>query len=164
MVKTGIQNYTNTIIFCITLKMIAIIILGAILLGYVSDKYTYFLITVEVGIVIIVISALVAIAAYEKKMRAETSNLLASKMTIMSCPDYHTQTDQNMCMSNYETPDGKYTYTFVGGSNVSLSKYINAPIGDACDQFSKDASFVDPSKGMVYMYPWTDMESQCDVL
>lgn len=164
MAKAGIQNYVNTVIFCVVMKIIAIIILGAILLGYVNEKVVFFLITIEVGIVVIVLAALMNIANYEKRMASETKNILKSKMNLLTCPDYHTQSAKNMCLSNYTTPDGRYTYTFTGGSNVSLTNYLNKPVSDACDQLGKEISYMDKSKGLTYRYPWTDLTSKCDVL
>lgn len=164
MAKTGIQNYVNTVIFCVVMKIIAIVILGAILMGYVNEHSTYFLITIEVGIVVIIIAALASISTYEKRMAAEAKNLLKAKMNLLSCPDFHTQTAKNTCLSNYTTPDGRYTYTFVGGSNVSLTNYLNKPVSEACEQMNIDMTYVDKDSGLSYRYPWTDLTSKCDVL
>jgi hypothetical protein len=164
MAKTGIQNYVNTVIFCVVMKIIAIIILGAILMGYVNDKIAYFLITIEVCIVVIVAAALISIANYEKRLAEETKNILKAKMNLVTCPDFHTQTSKNMCLSNYITPDGRYTYTFMSGSNVSLQEYLNKPVTEACDQMHNDVTFLDTNNTLTYLYPWTDLVSKCDVL
>lgn len=164
MAKTGIQNYVNTVIFCVILKIISIVVLGLILMDYVNDKVMYFLITLELGIVVIVIAALASISSYEKRIAEETKNALKSKMNLLSCPDYFTQTAKNMCINAYTTPDGKYTYTLIGASNVPLGNYLNKPMIDACDAFNKSSSSVDPERGVVYKYPWTDMASKCDIV
>lgn len=132
-------------------------------MGYVNDSLVYFLITVEIGVVVIVVVALWNIAAYEKRIAKESKNLLKAKMNLLTCPDFHTQTENNLCLSNYTTPDGRYTYSFAG-SNVSLGNYLNKPVGDACQAMTKDVSYLDPQRGMIYMYPWTDLASKCDVL
>ena len=161
----GIQNYVNTVIFCVVLKIVSIVILGIILLGYVNEKVIFFLITVELGIVVIVIAALVNIAAYEKRITEETKNLLKAKMTLLTCPDYHTQGANNICLSNYTTPDGKYTYLFGGPSNnLSLSAYLNQPVEKACADYQNNISFLDTKNQVVYRYPWTEMASKCDAL
>ena len=167
MASTGIQNYVNTVIFCVVLKIISIIILGTILLGYVNEKVLYFLITVELGIVVIVVAALINIARYESRIAEETKNILKAKMTLISCPDYHTQTENNMCLSNYTTPDGRYTYTFTGGTgsnNVSLACYLNQPAEKACADFHQYISYTDTQNNVAFKYPWTEMSAKCDVL
>lgn len=159
MAKTGVQNYVNTIIFCVVMKIIAIIILGAILLGYVNDKFVYFLITLELGIVMIVVVALWSISTYEKRVATEAQNLMKSKMSLISCPDYHTLTSSNVCRGDYVTPDGRFTYTLLSGSNVSLSNYLNKPVMEACDAYT---TFLTRHSNVPF--PWTDMSSKCDVL
>ena len=163
MASSGIQNYVNTVIFCVVMKIICILMLGAMLLGYINESIVYFLITLEIGIVAIVIAALWNISSYEKRLAKETKNLLNSKMTLLTCPDFHTQTDKNMCVANYTTADGKFTYSFAG-SNVSLGNYLNKPIAEACQNMTKEVSFTDPGKATVYLYPWTDLETKCDII
>ena len=164
MASTGVQNYVNTVIFCVVMKIVALIVLGLILMGYVGESVVYFLITIELGIVVIIIASLANIAAYEKRIANEAKNLAKAKMTLLTCPDFHTQTQNNMCLSNYTTPDGKYTYTYIGGSNVSLADYLNKPVNEACDMMNRDMTYLDQSKGMIYRYPWTDLSTKCDVL
>lgn len=164
MAKAGIQNYVNTVIFCVVLKIISIVVLGLILMNYVNDKIMYFLITLELGIVVIVIAALTSIAGYEKRIAEETKNALKSKMNLLTCPDYFTQTAKNVCVNAYTTPDGKYTYTLIGAVNVPLGNYLNKPMMEACDAFNKSVVSTDPQKGVSYRYPWTDMESKCDII
>lgn len=164
MAKTGIQNYANTVIFSVVLKIISILILGLILMGYVNDKVIYFLITVELGIIVIIIAALWSISSYEKRIGEETKNVIKAKMSLLACPDYFTQTANNMCVSTYNTPDGKYTYSLQNANNVSLTDYLNKPMSDACSAFTQSAATVDAQTGVTYNYPWTDMMSKCDVL
>jgi hypothetical protein len=165
MASTGIQNYVNTVIFTVVLKIISIIVLGAILMGYVNENIMYFLITIEVGIVIIIVAALWSISSYEKRIAEETKNILKAKMTLMGCPDYHTQGAQNICLSNYTTPDGRYTYMFGNNSNnVNLASYVNKGVDEACTNYNKSIMYTDATNNIVYKYPWTEMAAKCDIL
>lgn len=163
MAKTGIQNYVNTVIFCVVMKIITIILLGLMVMGFVNDKILYFLITLEIGIVVIVIAALANISAYEKRIQKETKNVAQAKMTILSCPDYFTQTANNMCQNTYTTPDGRYTYTLKDASNLALNDYLNKPTSESCDKFTAAATSL-TNGNLSYKFPWTDMASKCDVL
>ena len=134
-------------------------------MGYVNEHIMFFLITIELGIVVIVIAALWSISNYEKRIAEETKNILKAKMTLMGCPDYHTQGANNLCSSNYTTPDGRLTYIFSGDSNnVSLASYVNKSVDEACANYSKNVIFTDAQNSVTYKYPWTEMAAKCDIL
>lgn len=164
MAKKGIQNYVNTVIFCVVLKIISIIILGLILMGYVSETIIYFLITLEIGIIVIVIAALVSISSYEKRVARETNNLLKANMSLLSCPDYYTLTPQHSCSNSYMTPDGKYIYSLNGAPTVSLSNYLNKTMKVACTAYEENVTSIGAGSNLIYKYPWTSLESKCDIL
>lgn len=162
MSSQGMQNYANTIIFCLVMKIIAIIVLGIVIFNFAHPMIIYFLITVEIGLVIVVIFALLNIAAYEKRMAAEAKALMTTRMDMIVCPDYHTRSNNDMCASTYTTGDGRFTYE-MGSFNVSLSNYTNRPLDNVCKTFTNDAfggTYVPESN----LYPWTYLQSKCDVI
>lgn len=84
---TGVENYLNTIIFCVVAKMITIIVLGLIILPQVR-AYAIFLLTIELGLVTIIIWSLWKISRYEKRMAEELQKIRESSMTTLACPDF----------------------------------------------------------------------------
>lgn len=155
--KRGIQNYVNTIIFCVVLKIISILVLALILMGYVKNSFVYFLITVELGMVFIVMSALISISSYEKRMAKETKNALNAKINMFLCPDYYTSSNYQ-CKNQYITSDEKLQYNITSTSApeyISFSNYVGVNIQSACSNYEYQVGS---------NIPWSDMESKCEFL
>lgn len=160
LASANVQNYVNTIIFCVVMKIVSVLLLAVILMGW-ADRIVYFLVTIEVGIVIVVILALWNIRKYEKQLEEEAKNMLKSTLTNVICPDFHTL-DEETCEGNYTTPNGRYTYQFIGGkTSVTMSNYQGKQLETICTTFHNDAYNVDEG---TYKYPWTDLSSKCDVV
>jgi hypothetical protein len=164
MATAGIQNYVNTIIFCMVLKIISIIVLGLVLFDFAHPMIIYFLITIEIGIIAVIALALYNITTYEKRMAEESKNLLKSRIDLVVCPDYFSRSENDICVNSYTTGDGRYTYTIENAGPVSLSNYINKPVDNVCTTFTNSAY-----RNGIYMpdsniYPWTYLSSKCDVL
>lgn len=162
--KSGVQNYVNTVIFCVVMKIISIIVLGLILLNKVSESTIYFLITIEIGIVVIVIIALAEISKYEKRLAEEAKNILNSKINVISCPDFYTRGTDGNCANKYVTADGKFEYTIRSGENIILSNYVNKDIETICKSFNNDAFVKNPNGASTQKIPWTDISSKCDII
>ncbi len=159
--KSGVQNYVNTVIFCVVMKIVSIILLGLILLNKVSESFIYFLITVELGIVVIVIMSLYGISKYEQRIANESKNLLSSKLNVISCPDFYTRNADGNCTNTYRTADERFEYKLNQGQNIILSNYTNKTIETICTAFNTDAiSTATHTQKM----PWTDISSKCDVV
>jgi len=159
--KSGVQNYVNTVIFCVVMKIVSIVLLGLILLNKVSESFIYFLITVEIGIVVIVIMSLVEISKYEQRLANESKNLLKSKLNVISCPDFYTRNMDGNCVNNYITADGRFEYKLNQGQNVILTNYTNKDIETICSNFNSDAI---STQTMTQKMPWTDISSKCDIV
>lgn len=155
-VKSGVQNYINTIIFCVVMKIVSIIVLGMIMLNKMSDSIVYLLSTIEIGIVFIVIASLYSISSYEKRIAEEARNLLKSKINVISCPDFYTRDEDGVCVNNYTTADGKIEYRINDAPPVVLSDYMNKDIGTICSTYNTGFG---PSSA-----PWTDISTKCDVI
>lgn len=159
--KSGVQNYVNTVIFCVVMKIVSIVLLGLILLNKVKESFIYFLITVELGIVVIVILSLVQISKYESRLASEAKNLLKSKINVISCPDFYTRNTDGNCVNTYVTPDQKFEYKLTQGQNIVLNNYTNKDMEVICKQFNSDAFSAQASGQKM---PWTDISSKCDIV
>lgn len=162
--KSGVQNYVNTVIFCVVMKIISIIVLGLILLNKVSESTIFFFITIELGIVVVVIMALAGISNYEKRLAQESKNILKSKLNVISCPDYYTRNSDGNCVNSFASADGKFEYTIRNGQNIMLSKYVNKDMDTICKAFNADVYAKTPTGDSSQLVPWTDISSKCDII
>ncbi len=152
MVSSTTKHFVNTIIFCVLLKFIGLLLMALVVLGWVPKTMVYFLITVEMGIIAIVTISLVSITRYEARLKKERDALSKSKLLGLACPDYHTFSN-NICMSNYTTANGRFTYTFGSNNNVALEDFSGKALDYACTYAKYGVD-----------YPWTDMASKCSTL
>lgn len=155
--ESHVSNYVNTIIFCVVLKIISIIVLAIVLFNFAHPWIIYVFVTVEIGVIVIITMSLVTIASYEKRKTKEANNLMSSRLDNLMCPDYHTRTEGNVCVSNYTTGDGRYTYTFANGSNVLLDNYANKQLKTVCTMYDNETSV----KGISH-FPWTYINAKCE--
>jgi hypothetical protein len=116
------QTYVNTMVFAIIAGMVSIALLCTLLLSESLTEYLFAIITIEVGLVAIIIFALYRIIAYEAKMRSAVNNASRNAFAANNCPDYYTLKyssngiDQNTCTNMFrgKSPDGfSYVMYFV---------------------------------------------------
>lgn len=84
------QSYVNTLVFSIIAGLVSIALLVALIMSPAVGDYAYIVVTVEIGLVLIIVHALYRILSYESSMRRAAS--LTSKRQIIAdtCPDYFT--------------------------------------------------------------------------
>ena len=159
MASQGVQNYLNTLIFCVIAKAITIFIL-AFMVNEKVRYFSFFLLTVEIGLVIIIVSALIIIAMYDKRMSKQKDNYNNSKLSSITCPDYYIQTSQDgerFCEDTYTTPDKKFTYVFNLSTDGYLSKipieadFQDLKIDDICNTIQSYSNL-----------SWTSVKSKCN--
>lgn len=175
MAQPGIQNYLNTLIFCIVAVAVSVIILGLLVIEPVREKALALMMTIEIGLAIIIVISIYNIRKYDKRMEKERSDLLKSSLLNISCPDFYMQsTNCNgdiLCTNGYKTADGRYQYTFKspGGqtdedtnfSSINLdATYIKKNLSEVC------TGYVNGSAGsnLKAYTPWTDLASKCEVV
>lgn len=158
----GIANYLNTLIFCIVAKAVTVLLLVLLLFEKVR-KYSYLILTVEVCLVAIIIISLVRISSYEKKKAKEAENTLTQKVAVTSCPDYFVKSvneeSDTICLKDYTTPDGRYTYNFTGftsSNNINLDKNFEKQDLKALCTLMSDTNY--PYKNIA----WTDIKGKCE--
>jgi hypothetical protein len=164
--STSYQNsrqYVNTMMFAIIAGIVSLIMLALVWrASELVQPYSAFIVTVEVGLTLIIVAAIVRIIAYERRFREQARNAQNNMLAVSSCPDYWTR-NKNMCVSAYQhddpdspTPtvfymDQPTTSTGVPQVNtLNLGDYTDLPIAEVCDKV----------RGM--NAPWTDVSAVCN--
>lgn len=171
MVKTADKSYLNTLMFTVIAEAISVLIIGLLAFEAISP-YSAFLLTLEVGLIIVIIWTLYAIKRYQDKMNKQFKILQQTKVHNVPCPDYYVRDSDDdgnlVCKNGYTTPDGKITYTFFPTRNVDedseayqkitsinmKSTFDDKTLQDVCkSHFKADGDFVN--------IPWTSIKPNC---
>lgn len=156
----SVQNYINTLIFAIVAKAVTVLLLG-LLFTDIGKMLAFFILTVEFGLVTIIVISLWQIYAHDKKRDKEVANLRKAKVNINQCPDYYTKMSDGKdgveCDPVYRTPDGAFEYTFTT-PKFPLSTFKGKTFTEVCDIVQKE----NPSDGIDFTeIPWTDIKAKC---
>lgn len=150
--------YFNTMIFTIIAGVISLLLLAALAFGSDMIKtYWAFIVTIEIGLLAVIIVALVRIFAYEKKLKELGERGLNNAVSVDSCPDYWTvsETDgeKKQCIPQYvqRRDDGStVTYQFSrDASSIKIDAYDGKKLDELCTQVSQLRA------------PWTDVRALC---
>jgi len=157
--------YTNTLVFCLIGGVIsAMLLLLALYAEGATAQYLPLIITVEVGIIGVVVYALVVIVRHEQKARALATNALDNKIAVKKCPDYWTLEDdaedstRNVCVNKYVAPakvgedaTSTTTYKMQGHRDrVVLGQLDNQTMRNVCGQVRQQRS------------AWSDLAPVCN--
>ena len=159
----GVRNYLNTLIFCIVAKGVTVLLLIALFFEPVQ-MFAYFVITVEVFLIVIIVLSLISINKYEKQRRTAMENSLQRNVYIQSCPDYYvSKVDQEnniICNNVYDTPDGRFSYE-IGHNNPPNIKTIEI---NNEEYRKKKITYEEKCNSLITDYaniPWTDLKANC---
>lgn len=159
MESSGIQNYLNTLIFCVVAKTISIFVL-AFLINEKVRYFSYFLLTIEVGLVVIIIAAIITISNYDKKMSKQAADFRKSQVSNINCPEYYIKTSMNnevYCEDSYTSPDGRISYNF--SSNASYLK--NIPLEEQFLRKDFETACANINQNGLSNISWTSLRSKC---
>jgi hypothetical protein len=164
--NTGVTSYLNTLIFCIVAKAVTIFLLGLLLFD-VGKRMAYLILTVEIGLIAIIIYALVSINKYDNEMKKSRDAFMKAKPNIRVCPDYFTkyvsnstdpleETPVTLCKGEYTTPDEnrRYTYKF-DTSDINIENDFGDTMEKVCDT-------VLSTSGPYASIAWTDLKARCN--
>lgn len=148
--------YVNTMVFTIIAGIISLMLLLALVYGGQElASYAFLIVTVEIGLLVIIVVSVVRIYKYEKKQSTEAINGVTNNINVGSCPDYWTL-DQTagkgkVCLNTYTAPDGRMTLRMQGKeATIDLTRFSNKTIKDVCKDVAEQNS------------PWTDIRATCD--
>ena len=175
--SSGVQNYLNTIIFCVVAKAVGILVLGLILFPAVRPYATFFL-TIELCLVIIIMWSIYKISKYDKRMAQEAEDIKNSAMTTVLCPDYYVREPNadmtgSICKNGYTTPDKRLTYRFLDDSKTAQIDAIDIDtmfqkktIDEACAMLSgggaaSGSNVEGVAQFSAWPIPWTELRSKC---
>lgn len=160
------RMYTNTVIFTVFAGIIsgALLLLLLLMPGIIAG-YTPLVVTVQLGLLAVVIWAVVVIILRERSDKKAERNALQNRLAVLTCPDYWTLTDdptgngRGVCMNTYVTPsafgdknrDNSATFT-------TQSKRGTVNLAEVNDKSLAEACKVATALGA----PWTDLRAMCD--
>lgn len=156
-----INIYMNTLVFSIIALVFAAVML-TLLVGkskYAEfvRPYSAFIITVQVGLILIVIWALYRVWVYEKKLNDMYEGAFSKNriLRVSTCPDYWTLSEDGKgkreCTRNYDIGDGAYI-TMPGKVNkVDVTKYDLKMAKDVCPIYKNEVGS-----------PWSSLKSECE--
>jgi hypothetical protein len=109
------QTYINTMVFSIIAGLVSIAMLVALMLSESLNAYMFLIITIEMGLLAIIIHALYRVIAYEAKVRKAINNASSNAFAADNCPDYYTLkystsgSTEHACRNFFKgrTPDGR---------------------------------------------------------
>lgn len=153
------SRYLNTMVFAIVAGLISLMLLLLILnASEMVKSYSFFIITVEIGLVLVIGTAIYRIIRQEYKLHKEHETGLMNKVNVDSCPDYWTRSG-NTCKNELVTPSYRLVLAPTAASapgggaarSIKLDDYNNKSVADVCKKI-KDEKIL----------PWTDIVSVCD--
>jgi hypothetical protein len=155
------QVYVNTMVFAIIAGVASLLLLLAAVYVPAVSAYGVLVVTVEVGLLFIVLQAVVRIVMYERRLRRESRFAASNIVAVETCPDYftarHDEKGGVVCENTYESPDGRTTITFPDGPpRVDLTTFDSQVLSEVCQTVSP----TDPADPL-YNVPWTDMRGKC---
>jgi len=162
------EKYMNTLWFTTIFKAVTVIILMLLVFPF-TKPYFPLLLTIEVGLVIIIVWALVRIMLIKNNMNKQYKTIQETVMTNASCPDYFTRgsndKSETLCFNKYVTPDSRKIYYFMDPSSSKKAIDLNSEINIDklfSDRFQNVCAGPLSSHPMYKRIPWTDVKPLCD--
>ena len=153
--------YINTMIFTIIAGILSLMLLALLMFGSVmASSYAWLIVTIELGLIVVIVASVVRIALYEKRIKKLAANALDNQMAVKTCPDYWTlvegQDRKKTCTRSYLTSFGNQSIEYKvepdsNGQNViGLSDFENLGVREVCQRAGNLKT------------PWTDVKAVCD--
>ena len=167
MADDSINNYLNTLIFCIIAKAVTIGLL-VLLITDLGWDFVYLIMTIELGLILIVIYAMYTVYKIDKKIKEAKEKYASEKPKLDLCPDYFVRTVESesnnsnghtVCTNVYTSGNDRYTYTFPTTSNKVDLTTLNANQKNMQDLCTNVDKVFDPSG-----FSWTDLKARCGIL
>jgi hypothetical protein len=138
--------YIRTLVFSLVLTIACTASLGFLYLDSVR-QYAWLLLTIEIGVLIVVISTIVSVYLYQLRMEEALKNSM-DNLPIELCPDYWTKDRSGKCTNIYVTPDNRYKY-MVGTVSVNKPVAVGRSLQEECRENSGS------------QYPWVYLRARC---
>ena len=161
MASRKLSLYFNILVFSVIAGIVSLFLLLLLVFGSGAvSQYTALIVTVQVGLIVVIIAAMYKIYKFEKSLKNAKYNSMVSTMTIRSCPDYWTAKESRgnarMCHRAYTIPqdsddDSKSGSVIMQGSRdtIDLSEFNGRTMKDVCANVGELDT------------PWTDVRAAC---
>lgn len=110
MVELRNQSYLNTLIFTIIAEGITVLVIGLLAIPPIR-AFTPFLLTLEIGMIIVILWTIYAINRYHKVMAKQFKVLKNTFVSNVPCPDYYVRDSDDdgnlVCKNDYTSPNGR---------------------------------------------------------
>lgn len=154
--RSSTSLYINTMVFTIIAGVLSAVL--AIVLWMGNSKVHSFapiIVTLEIGLLAVIITSVVRVIKFERKLSAQQQNVLDNAVAVRSCPDYWVMKESgngnHTCTNSYTTPDGTTTWQFQGKtSKLNLKDFDGKNAATVCKKVAQQQS------------PWTDVRVACD--
>lgn len=168
--------YLNTMVFAIVSGLVSLVLLLALIYVPAVSEYAILILTVQVGLIAIVVQALVRIWWYGRNSLAAIDTSNKNTLAVGFCPDYMVASANDTRLGGGTTCTNQYSGTstqiWTGSTDstdppapttVQLSLLDGQPISDVClaanDKTPSPASkLLSTSTASV---PWTELRSRC---
>jgi hypothetical protein len=154
------KAYVNTLVFSIVSALVALGLLILLIWGpsRVRD-FAFLIVTVELGLVAVMLASVVRIWLYERSLKEADKNKMTNIVMVDTCPDYwtarHTPTGK-ICENTYNAPrDADVQYSVSADSSV---RQINL---DALGK-QKLPAVCSKVRSSYDKVAWVDLRSACD--
>jgi hypothetical protein len=158
--------YVNTIVFSVITGVISLgLLLLLLFVPALAHQYAYLVITVELGLLAVMVQAIVRIVLYEQDLRSAAQDAAKNAMVVDVCPDYWTASTTQTpsgpdvtCSNQYTAPNGQRQYQWLPGpaanapkppASIDLKDYQQLTMTAACPKVTALGA------------PWTDLTSKC---
>lgn len=163
------QIYVGTMAFAIVAAMISVVLIVFMVYGPPESRdYMYLVLTIEFGMLAIIVNSIVQIYLYERDLTKLSKDAASNLVLVQSCPDYYTRVidpkGTATCSNAFVSPSTGDTYSIgrgadegswvSNGASVGIADYANKPLKDVCSDFSASKP--------LYNVPWTDLRVRCE--
>jgi hypothetical protein len=159
----AVTGYLNTLIFCIIAKALTLFLL-VLLLFDIGWVFSYLILTIEIGLVMIIAWTLYKVYKFQKSIDALAAAAATAPPFVDTCPDYFVktvsaETNDVVCQSKYDTTDKKNTYEFTGSGGTT-----GVPQQDMTQMTSSVKTFAavcTAQQNNITDFSWTDLKGRC---
>lgn len=163
------QIYIGTMVFSIVAAIISVMLILFMVYGPPESKdYMYVVLTVEFGMLAVIINSIAQIYMYERDLKKMTQDISSNLVVVDTCPDYYTRvvdaSGGASCSNQFVSPGTRDKYEVgwtssnavyhTSAGNLLIKDYTNKPLADVCAKFA-------PSQPL-YSVPWTDLRAKCE--
>lgn len=168
--------YLNTMVFAIISGIVSMLLLLALIYVPAVSQYGILILTVQIGLMAIVVQAIVRIWWNWSKSLASSDLSIKNTLAVGSCPDYMIAGANatnlgggTVCTNQYPkvgttSPPAVWNGTTATPApvTVNLSALNNKPIADVCKAINDPtATPALLAQGSTATVPWTELRSRC---